>query len=52
MEQKIEERAATERWRRMPERIRPEDQRATTPASPPPANQAISGDEPLTVPQG
>ncbi|GAB7045731.1 hypothetical protein [Catenuloplanes indicus] len=52
MKPKNEPRPATERWRRMPERTRPEDLRATTPASPPPANQVISGDEATHVPQG
>ncbi|MDP9793904.1 hypothetical protein J2S43_002416 [Catenuloplanes nepalensis] len=52
MEKKSEPRAATERWRQMPDRVRPEDGHATTPASPPPANQVISGDAPILPPQG
>ena len=52
MEQKNEPRATNARWRQMPERVRPEDLRATTPASPPPANQVISGDAPMTEPVG
>jgi hypothetical protein len=52
MERKDERRDGAERWRRMPERVRPEDLRATTPAGPPPANQVISGDDPVREPQG
>lgn len=52
MEKTSEPRAAIERWRHLPEKVRPEEQRATTPASPPPANQVISGDAPIQPPQG
>ncbi len=48
----MEERTATERWRQMPERVRPEDQRPETPAGPPPGNQVISGDAPEPLPNG
>ncbi|GAB7036624.1 MULTISPECIES: hypothetical protein [Catenuloplanes] len=52
MEKQSDPRPTPERWRHMPERVRPEDLRATTPASPPPANQVISGDEAIPLPQG
>jgi hypothetical protein len=52
MEQKEEPRAVPERWRTMPDRVKPEDQRTSTPAGLPPGNQVISGEEQIPLPQG
>ncbi|MFI5845936.1 hypothetical protein ACIA8K_40160 [Catenuloplanes sp. NPDC051500] len=47
-----QQKSTNERWRQMPERVRPEDQKATKAVGPPPANQVISGDAPAPDPQG